>query len=372
MKSQVSIVKCNSYDRAEVEPAVRSSIELIGGIQKFIKPGSKVLVKPNLLTATEPQKGVTTHPEIVRAVVMILKELNAEILLGDGPSVWGGESENIEKVFKETGMKEIAEEFKVKLVNFNNPRWRGKFPLTKWLDEVDGFISLPKFKTHNLTILTGAIKNLFGLVPGTYKTELHKKYFDPRDFSKMLVEIYKEAPPTFSLVDAVVAMEGDGPGTSGKLRNVGLILASRDAVALDSVLSVIMGLVPSEILTTQEAARQNLGVMDLDAIEILGENLKSIRIKPFILPTTSIKTKIPQPVLNIIKNFIKVYPKLDKEACSFCRACIQACPKNAITIKFEAIKIDYAKCISCFCCQEVCPNAAIETKRSALAKLIGL
>lgn len=372
MKSQVTLVRCKGYEKSDVDRAVRTSLELLGGIKKFVKPGAKVLVKPNLLMAIEPEKGITTHKEIVRAVIGILKELDLEILLGDSPSVWGKESENIENVFEKTGMNEIADEFKIRLVHLNNPRWHKRFPLTKYLDEVDCFISLPKLKTHSLTILTGAIKNLFGLVPGTYKTELHKRYFNSSDFSEILVEIYKEAPPTLSIVDAVVAMEGEGPGTSGRLRNLGLVLASSDAVALDSILSSIIGLAPEAVLTTNIAAKMKLGISDLGSIEVLGENLHSLGLKPFSLPMTSINDRIPQPLINIVNNFIKFYPDINKEMCKACQACLKKCPNSAITVKFEAIKIDYSKCLSCFCCLEICPHSAIRIKKSLLAKMLKL
>jgi uncharacterized protein (DUF362 family)/ferredoxin-like protein FixX len=372
MKSQVSIVRCGSYGRAEVERAVRSCVGLLGGIEKFIRPGSRLLIKPNLLSAAVPEKGVTTHPEIVRAAAKLAQEAGVEVIIGDGPSVWMGVAEDLEEVFKKTGMREIADELNIKLVDFNNPRWHGSFPLTRHLDAVDAVLSLPKFKTHNLTILTGAIKNLFGLVPGTYKTELHKRFLQAGDFCKMLVEIYKEAPPSLSIVDAVVAMEGEGPGSSGSLRNLGLILASRDAVALDSILSVIMGFKPEQILTTKEAARRQLGESDLRSIEVLGEDLKSLKVKPFILPATSVLNKIAQPLLDIAKNFIKFYPRINRKKCILCRGCVVVCPAKAISVKFEAIQIDYTKCFSCFCCQEACPHAAIRIKKSLLAKLVGL
>jgi ferredoxin len=167
-------------------------------------------------------------------------------------------------------------------------------------------------------------------------------------------------------------MEGEGPGTSGKLRNVGLVLSSSDAVALDSILSLIMGLSPGQILTTKEAARRKLGIADSNSIETLGENLKDFDLKPFDLPSVPITQRLPEPLINIAKNFIKFYPRIDRKACNLCQACLKACPKQAITIKFESINIDYSKCVSCFCCQESCPQAAIEIKRSALAKMIEL
>jgi len=372
MKSQVSIVRCPDYSRQEVERAVKSSFDLLGGINKFIRKDCRVLIKPNLLSAAAAEKGVTTHPEVVRAVVKMAQDAGGKVIIGDGPSVWMGVAADLEEVFKKTGMREIADEMKIKLVDFNNPRWHGSFPLTRHLDTVDTLISLPKFKTHNLTILTGAIKNLFGLVPGTYKTELHKRYLQAGDFCRMLVDIYKETPPALSIVDAVVAMEGEGPGSSGSLRHLGLILASRDAVALDSVLALLMGLKPEQILTTKEAARRKLGESDVRSIEIIGEDLKSLKIKPFILPATSALMKVAQPFLDIAKNFIKFCPQVNKKKCNLCGGCLTVCPAAAISIKFEAILIDYKKCFSCFCCQEACPQGAIRIKKSLLSKLVGL
>jgi len=372
MNSKVAIVKCKSYESNLVQEATSSAVDLIGGISNFIKPQSRVLVKPNLLMAKEPQFGVTTHPEVVRAVIRILKEINCSIFLGDGPSVWGKYAEDVDEVYERSGMRMICEEEKVSLVKFDKRRWRGKFPLTTWLDDCDYLVNIPKFKTHDLTILTGAIKNLFGLVSGTYKTELHKKYFDKEDFSKMLVDIYQEAKPTLTVIDGIVAMQGDGPATSGKLRNMGLILAGSDCVALDSVLALIMGLEPLDILSTKEAVQRGLGIAGINAISILGEKFEEVIDQPFLLPTTSIEKKIPRPIINLAKKLIKYYPCVEHDNCIQCAACIEACPTKAISMKNKRIIFNYAKCIACFCCQEACPASAIKVKKSIFAKMIGL
>jgi len=375
MNSRVSLVKCKSYEPSLVQGAIRKAIDLLGGISNFIKPQSRVLVKPNLLMAKEPEFGITTHPEVVRAVIKILKQINCAIIVGDGPNVWGNQAEKVkvDEVYEKSGMRRICQEEKVELIRFDRRHWYEKFPLTTWVDNCDYILNLPKFKTHDLTILTGAIKNLFGLIPGTYKTELHKKYFAAEDFSKILVDIYEKTKPALTIIDAIVAMEGNGPGTSGKLRNVGLILAGNDCVALDSILALIMGLKPLDILTTKEAAGRGLGTVDLNSIQILGEELKDIIGSPFLLPTTSpLRKKIPRPIINLAKKFIRYYPYVEQNNCIQCAACIQACPNKIISMKNDRIIFDYSKCIACFCCQEVCPASAIKVKKSLLAKIIGL
>ncbi len=372
MRSKISIVKCKGYDSALVFAAAKKAIDLIGGISSFIKPESKVLVKPNLLMAKEPEFGITTHPELVRSVIKLLKELNCKIYLGDGPSVWGSQTGNVDEVYERTGMRRVCAEEDITLIKFDKRRWRGKFPLTTWLDECDYLVSVPKFKTHDFTVLTGAIKNLFGLVSGIYKTELHKRYFEHEDFAKILVDIYQESRPALTVVDGIVAMEGDGPGTSGRLRNVGLLFAGADCVALDSILALVMGLLPQDILSTKEAAKRGLGVTDVELIDILGEKLEEVIENPFRLPGTAITRRIPRPIIKIAKKLIRFYPKIEHGNCNLCGACVAVCPHKTISIKSERIVFDYSKCMSCFCCQEVCPHSAIKVRKSIFARAIGL
>jgi len=373
MTSKVSIVRCSSYDSALVLEATRKAIDLIGGAPNFIKPQSSVLVKPNLLMAKEPEFGIDTHPEVVRAVIRILKEIDAKVFVGDSPSVWGEHSERVDEVYEKSGIKSVCEEEKATLVKFDKRRWHGKFPMTTWIDECDYLVSVPKFKTHNLALLTGAIKNLYGLVTGTFKTELHKNYFNAKDFAKILVDIYQEARPDLTIIDGIVAMEGDGPATSGKLRRQNLLLAGSDCVALDSVLSLIMGVKPDDVLTNKEAQERGLGVSDINSIEILGEGLDTVIGKPFLLPSTSmLKRKIPKPVIDLAKKLIKYYPCVEQDNCVLCATCIQTCPNKAISTRKRKIIFDYSKCIACFCCQESCPSSAIRVKKSFFARLIGL
>lgn len=372
MTPRVSLVRCPTYDQQLVCEKVKLSIDLLGGMAKFVAPGSSVLVKPNLLMAKPPEAGIDTHPEVVRAVIRALKENRCRIYVGDGPSVWGSQAENVDNVYEQTGMKRLCTEEDVELVRFDKRRWREKFPLTTWLDEVDHLVSVPKFKTHEFTLLTGAIKNLYGLVSGTYKTELHKKYFQRAEFSRILVDIYQQKRPVLSVVDGIVAMEGDGPATSGTLRQLGLIVSGSDAVAVDSVLAAIMGVRPLDVLTNKEASARGLGECDLAHIEVLGERLVDVKGRPFILPVTSLRSRIPQPIINFIKKFIRYRPVVKHGDCNSCGACIEACPNQVIRRENGRTYIDYSRCIFCFCCQESCPNSAIRVRKSILARLVGL
>ncbi|MCX5710694.1 MAG: DUF362 domain-containing protein, partial [Candidatus Omnitrophica bacterium] len=237
----------------------------------------------------------------------------------------------------------------------------------------DYLVNMPKFKTHEFTLLTGAIKNLFGLVWGTFKTELHKNYFKPENFAKILVDVYQNSKPALTVVDGIIAMAGDGPASGGKLRELNLMLAGTDCVAIDSVMALIMGVQPRSVLTTKEAAARNLGEADIGKIEILGESLGDAVDEPFILPQASMVKKLPQPLINLARRLIKYYPYVHNENCVKCAACIDACPKKVISFsKNKCIVFDYSGCIACFCCEEACPASAIKVRKSILAKLIGL
>ena len=372
MNPRVSIARCSNYQPGFVYDAVKKSVDLLGGVSCFIKPLSSVLVKPNVLMAEPPEIGVTTHPEVLRAVIRLLKEIGCKIFVGDSPSVWGKYIDNVEQVYKTTGVTDVCTQEGVELVKFDKKVWNKKIPYTSWLDKCDHLVNVPKFKTHGLTLLTAGVKNLFGLVPGTYKTELHKNFFQIDRFSEMLIDIYQRASPSLTIIDGVIAMEGDGPSSSGVLRNAGIIVSSSDCVAIDTVLATIMGIDPLCVPTIKEARKRKLSGTDLDSIDVLGDAISSVKGRAFKLPRTSRMVAFPEIIANIAKKLIRYYPYSDHSRCIKCAACIKACPNKIIYFRSNLIAFDYSKCIACFCCQEVCPQAAIKIKRSMLAKMIGL
>ncbi len=372
MRATVALERCERYEPVLVQKALGRALASLGGIEKFVRPSGTVLVKPNLLMAQGPDSGVVTHPEVVRAAVRVLKGIGCRVLVGDSPSVWGKHIERVDQVYQISGIKRVCEEEGAELVVFEKRRWHGRFPLTVWLDECDALLNLPKFKTHGLTTLTAAVKNLFGLVPGTYKTELHKHHYRGEDFSRSLVDLFDAVRPALTIVDGIVALEGDGPGSSGTPRTTGLIVAGSDCVAVDAVLARIMGLAPEAVATTREAAARGLGCAREEEIAILGERLATVCGKPFKLPATSLKQNLPKPVVDLIFKFLRFYPYCLTQRCVRCGACVKACPEKVITMQARGLHFEYNRCIACFCCQEVCPQAAIKVKKSFLARCAGL
>lgn len=371
MTPKVAIVRCENYDRENVEAALKKAVDLLGGIGSFIKPGSKALLKPNLLSARAPDEGVTTHPEIIRAVGRLVRAAGANPLIGDSPASC---IFSPEQVYEATGVKRIAEEEGFELVKFDNVTQINNFPISKYARDCDYIISIPKLKTHGLMTVTCAVKNLFGVVIGLFKTECHKLAPNPVVFAKTLIDVLQIAKPTLTIVDAVVAMEGDGP-SNGNLRNLNLVIAGNDAVAVDAVISHMIGLEPEDIPTTKEANTRGLGEADLEKIEILGEDLSNIRIKDFKLPKSAdaiLIKKIPNSFLRQFAKLIRWKPAVDRKTCTRCRECIRICPVVAMSMKDNQVRIDYKKCILCLCCLEVCPYKSVYLKKSLLVTLTGV
>jgi uncharacterized protein (DUF362 family)/Pyruvate/2-oxoacid:ferredoxin oxidoreductase delta subunit len=369
-KSIVSIRRCDTYDSNLVEEKVRELISEIGGIEQFVKPGDKVHLKPNLLTAKSPDRAATTHPSVVRAVAKIIKEAGAEITLGDSPA---GITRPIEEYWKNTGMEDVAQELDLKLVRFEKSEVAEKnvggtsYFIAKVVAEADVVINLCKMKTHNLVLYTGAIKNMFGCIPGFRKSEYHKQAPKPHNFAQIIVDVFSAVKPELSIMDGIVAMEGNGP-SAGNPKKMGLLFASTDAVALDSVASRLMGFEDGEIETTEIAYQRGLGKKHFSEIEIRGDHVSMNQDISFSLPSNRYLNYVPSSLVRILGKLLYVRPKPDSDRCKRCGICIANCPVQAMTPKKGFPIIDYKKCISCFCCDEVCPFDAIDQDISWLAK----
>lgn len=372
MNAKVSIIKCKEYNPQKVFEAVHNALELIGGIKSFVKSGEKVLLKPNMLSAKNPERGITTHPLILEAMIQEVRSAGGEVWVGDSPS---GAIKGVKRCWINTGFWDIAKKMKVQLINFETGGIKireikgEKFHFAESVFNADVVINLPKFKTHGFTLYTGCIKNMFGTLPGLQKAFVHKRYPHPESFSKKLVDIYESVVPTLHLMDGILGMEGEGPATGHK-RQTGLLLASTDGVALDTVASHLMGFAENEVDMIRVAGERDLGVNNLEKIEILGNSIDEVKFDDFKLPSNRLIKLIPEILMKLVGKLIWIKPEANKDICSSCGQCERSCPVGAILMVDRYPVIDHKVCINCLCCNESCPEGAIEQKMSWLARRI--
>jgi len=369
MNPKVSLVRCVSYDPDAVHAAVKQAVDFLGGIQEFIKPKERVLLKPNLLTDATPEQCVTTHPEVLRAVIRLIKPVASHIFCGDAPNVWGQEAD-VNRVYEVSGVKKVCQEEGVELCYFTHPEMVKGYPLTDWLDKCDKLVSIPKFKTHGLTLMSVAVKNLFGLVVGMSKTKIHIENPRSEELSRILVDICAARRPDLTIVDGIEALEGEGPGTSGKPKKMDLIAASADAFVLDMILARIMGLNPGDVATIRISQDRGLALTDCDAVVSLGEPVENFMGKNFQLPKTAPLNKMPKALADLMKYFFVMKIRVVASRCKACGRCFKICPACAISLESGRIIFDDKKCIRCLCCQEICPQGAIEVRRNLLWRIL--
>jgi len=372
MSSSVSIVKCENYDKEKVLSGLRRAIDFIGGIEKFVKKGDRVLLKPNLLYGKAPEKAVTTHPAIVEGVIKIVREAGGIPLLGDSPSIGG-----LTRAADKAGLKKVANELDCPLVEFNRPsfplknddRFFKQLEIDQAVFDADVVINLPKWKTHIMMLLTLGVKNLFGCVPGPKKPLWHLKAGDDRKwFARVLVDLYQTIRPSLTILDGIVGMEGNGPG-SGTPISLGLILASDDALSLDQIVCDLLKLPRENLLTNRVAFELGLGK---EGIDLFGEPPGALTLPRFKLPALSEPDwNLPGFLKRALKNALTSKPVVQKEICSICNRCVDICPPKTLKRKNEELVFDYGKCIRCFCCQEICPEGAITVKPGWAIKMFG-
>lgn len=322
--------------------------------------GRKVLIKPNVLRPSEAREGIVTHPALVRAVVEKVEEMGpASLAVGDNPGIFGyGDNE---QAFRKTGLMEASKGYYQNIgaesekADFN-PEFVPTVSISRAVIQADVIISLPKFKTHGLTVMTGAIKNSYGILPGAQKARLHKAAGGPERFHEMIVDVFRLRVPDLFIMDAVIGMEGNGPA-SPDLRDIGLILASDNGVTLDSVVARMMGLDPGRLRFLRKASEVGLGDYDPDRIEIIGllKRLPDFKVPP--LGGEAIASN--SAAVEFIHSRTLFRPHPAPELCTGCGTCVDHCPVSALSMHDELPQVDADTCIICFCCQEVCPEKAI-------------
>ena len=373
MAYPVSLSYCTSYCPELVAEALQRLLEPLGGMAAFVKPGMRVLLKPNMLAGKPPEAAVTTHPVLVAAVVRQVRDCGGIALVGDSPGIGG-----FAAVANRTGIGPAAVASGASLVPFEETvriAGQGVFKqleVAKVYYEADLVINLPKLKTHEMMGMTAAVKNLYGAVVGAAKVAHHLTAGHDRSlFAGLLLEIAAARPVALSIVDAVVGMEGNGPN-SGTPRSVGLLLAGTEPLAVDLVAADLIGLPEHLRFQEQEARRRGILAVDPGMIERVGEASAATLLRPFALPESQdLQFGLPRWLRPLARRFLSPLPQADPERCISCGICRDACPPQAITITNNALKVASGRCIRCWCCRELCPHHALQVKQGGLVNLLG-
>ena len=360
----VNIVRCADYADA-LAPALARLLVESALLEPSAVAGRRVLVKPNLLTDRTPDEAVTTHPSFLRLVIRHLKAAGAHVTVGDSPAC----AANIRTVLERTGVGAVCAEEGVPFVSFEQEGVRAcvvdgfEFTLAGPVADADLIVSLPKVKSHSLTKLTAAVKNLYGAVPGYDKTTLHRRHPKPDDFGRLIQALWRVLPPTVSLVDGVIGMEGQGPA-NGRPVALGFLAASADPFALDIALCGILHLKPSSIPYLK-------GLVDLHAPELVGD---TVEVASFEVPVGSyLLSLVPSGLMRVAARILWVRPQIDATRCVSCGRCLKACPVNALVWSETQGRglpvLRRRACVGCACCHEVCPKGAIRMAQSPMMRL---
>jgi uncharacterized protein (DUF362 family)/NAD-dependent dihydropyrimidine dehydrogenase PreA subunit len=377
-KSKVALVPCASYDDAEVLAAMKTGLDIIGGIGCFVKPGEKIVLKPNVLIGASPDKCVCTNPAVLKAAGKIFLEAGAVVTCGDSPG-FGGAGLNMSLA----GLKQAADEIGIGPADFSHGRavmhqkalLNHRFVIANGVLDADGLISLSKLKTHGLTRMTGAVKNQFGCIPGMLKNQHHARTPDPYHFAMMLVDLNTLIKPRLFIMDAVMAMEGNGP-RSGKPRKMGVLLLSTDPIALDAVVCKLINLDPAFVPTSVPGEKAGLGTYHYENIEIVGAKAEDYICGDFDVVRKPVVARARGRVSTFIKNRFSPRPTIDPPLCNQCGTCVENCPVTPKAVDWvggdqtRPPVHNYDRCIRCFCCQELCPQGAISVQETLLGRML--
>lgn len=374
---------CSDYDQTRVDGIIDDFFTSLGA-EKIIAPGSRVVIKPNLVIRRSPEEATTTHPAVVTAVIRALKKrgINDITIAESSGGLYNKTAMNA--VFSGCGITGVCEKEGVALnqnfdyaqVDCPGAMQCHQFNIIEPIIEADAVINIAKLKTHAMTGFSGCVKNMFGSVPGLGKPEMHCQYPDMSDFQQMIVDLCTLTAPTISIMDAVMCMEGDGP-TGGSPRFVGALLGGVNPFAVDIAACRLIAVEPENIHMLRHGINRGLSPASLGEVELIGDDLEPIRVADFRQPKSVSRTIVDyfpaflQPIVDKGKGLISSRPVINKKKCIGCGKCAESCPQHTITIdrqKRRAV-IDYKPCIKCFCCHEMCPVRAIDIKRAFIVKM---
>ncbi|MBD3211855.1 MAG: DUF362 domain-containing protein [Candidatus Lokiarchaeota archaeon] len=381
-KTRVSIV--NIEDFPTTEDAIIHAIELIESDFHFnLNSAKEILLKPNLLIG---KKDACTQPGFVNGVIKYLQKKAVEmknVFIGDSP---GQFKKNATDIAKKVGIYEVCRDSRVEFKEFENEipyheKIEGGEKLTDYyvskpIKDADILINLPKLKTHGEATMTGAIKNYWGIIPGGLKAKYHLLGKTPHEFGKCIADnfswVYHNKPNRIIVYDLQKIMQGTMGPVSGKMVEWNLVMAGTDELALDTTALELGEVDPELIPHLKEAKQRELGISELDKIEIVGMTLNEAKKKTpkFKIPGKRMLKIGSYITSRIVYKVTKKIPILNKNKCIGCQECAQICPADAIEFKNSKYpEFQRKKCISCLCCSELCSQQAIETKRRGIKGL---
>lgn len=369
--------RLSDYREEELEAAVDSMFCGLG-IYDELRPGMTAVLKPNLINRSAPEEAAITHPALTAAVGRCVRRAGAKALIAESPG--GPYTPAVMKAhFKACGYTEMAEanglllytDCKSREVSLPNGERCRRAPVLEPFLDGDYLIDLAKLKTHSMVGFSGAVKNLFGAVPGLQKPELHCRFPQKEDFSRMLVDLCDFLNPDLCILDGIWSMEGDGP-TGGHRRKTGVLVASKNPYAADVCATALIGIDPGDILMLRYAFERGLGPLSPEEVDLSGGTIEDLRTPDFQkarASSTDFIDRLPRFLRPAAKRMATPYPRIDKKGCVGCGKCAESCPQHAISLNSGKAEIHYKNCIHCFCCHEMCPRHVIDVRRLKLFDL---
>ena len=383
-ETQVYAASCPDYGQAEA--CIRALVEQMGGMGRFVRPGERIVLKANLLRAAPPESAICTHPAVVEAVAKLVKEAGGTPVICDSPGGALHKEAVLRSLYEKTGMAaaaaaagaELSMDSSTRTVSLPEGKVLRQAEIITPVAEADGVIDLCKMKTHVLMSMTGAVKNLFGVIPGLSKVGYHATHPDHATFADVLLDLTGYVKPRLSLMDGILAMEGDGPGSSGTPRQAGLLLASANPLALDTAAGAIMNLPRQDNPVLLAAERRGLTPCRMEDVELIGGTVEELRMADYKFPASTKSNlmdflgPLARPAERLCKKALSQTPRIDGAKCVGCGICAKSCPGQAIamTAPGKKARISQKACIHCYCCHELCPQKAVELHQSWLGRLL--
>ena len=342
----VEFLRVSDYDPRLIAELLEGRMGFLRGLR-----GERVVVKPNLLMPAPPERAITTHPAVIEALLMVLRDWVKEVVVAESPGFG-----SLKRVLEVSGVAEVVERMRVSWVELGEGvevkgSFFGTFEISPLLlDSV--VVNVPKLKTHSMTLLTCCVKNMYGAVPGRRKLLYHFTAGRDRErFAALLLDVYRAVSPILNVVDGIVGMEGNGP-SSGKPKRAEVLALGENGVLVDHLLSREMfgGLTP---ITVEVSQREGL----LPENYSLRAEVSGFRFEP---PSSYRSTFFNLEWARWFFDHLLPRVKVNHEKCSLCGTCVSHCPAGAMKVVDGRVRIDHRKCLRCYVCQELCPEGAVE------------